>query len=115
MNAVRLRHRLVEDPLICLPAISACCAFAGVYIEQTGSLMPLVALGALGGLMVAIGRPRFALALGLAAMALPYTWRPHTELGFRSGIIVELGYLGLSPPFIRADLRSIVCWVRPLA
>jgi hypothetical protein len=58
--------------------------------------------------MVAIARPRFALALGLAAMALPYTWGPHAKLGFGSGIIVGLGYLGLSPPFIRADLRSIV-------
>jgi hypothetical protein len=43
--------------------------------------------------MVAIARPRFALALGLAAMALPSTWGPHTKLGFGSGII---------------DLRSIV-------
>jgi hypothetical protein len=68
--------------------------------------MSLVALGALGGLMVAIARPRFA--LGLAAMALPYTWGPHTKLGFGSGIIIGPVYLGLSPPFIRADLRSIV-------
>jgi O-antigen/teichoic acid export membrane protein len=28
---------------------------------------------------------------------------------------VGLGYLGLSPPFIRADLRSIVCRLRPRA
>lgn len=90
MNAERVRHRLAEDPLIYLPAIAGCCAFAGLYIGQTGSLMPLVALGALGGLMVAIVRPRFALALGLAAMALPYTWGPQTKLGFGSGIVVGL-------------------------
>ena len=48
--------------------------------------MSLVALGALGGLMVAIA----------------------TKLGFGSGIIIGPVYLGLSPPFIRADLRSIV-------
>jgi hypothetical protein len=40
--------------------------------------------------------------------SMPGTWGPHTKLGFGSGIIVGLGYLGLSPPFIRADLRSIV-------
>ena len=51
----------------------------------------------------------------LSAMALPYTWRPHTKLGFGGGIIVGLRDLGLSPPVIRADLRSIVCRVRPRA
>jgi hypothetical protein len=40
MNAMRLRHQRVEDPLICFPAISACCAVAGLYIGETGSLIP---------------------------------------------------------------------------
>jgi len=89
MNVERLQRRVVEDPLICLPAVFACCALAGLYIGQTGSLRPLVALGALGGLTVATARPRFALALGLAAMALPYTWGPQNQL-FDTGIVVGL-------------------------
>jgi hypothetical protein len=89
MSVERLQRRLVEEPLICLPAVFACCALAGLYIGRTGSLMPLVALGALGGLTVAAARPRFALALGLAALALPYTWGPQNQL-FDTGIVVGL-------------------------
>lgn len=89
MSVERLRGRLVEEPLIHLPAVFACCALAGLYIGRTGSLTPLIALGALGGLMAAAARPRFALALGLAALALPYSWGPQNQL-FSTGIVVGL-------------------------
>jgi hypothetical protein len=95
MNAQRsLRHRLAEDLWLYPAAVSACCVVAGVYIGGTGSLMPLVLLGAIGAVMVAIARPRLALAIGLAAMALPYTWGPQIpKLGFGSGIVVGLLFL----------------------
>jgi hypothetical protein len=89
MNAELLRRRLVENLWIYLPAVFACSALAGIYIGQTGSLVLLVALGALGGLTVATARPRLALALGLVAMALPYTWGPDDQV-FDIGIVVGL-------------------------
>lgn len=95
MNAQRsARHRLVEDPWIYGAAVSACCVVTGVYVGRTGSLMPLVALSAVCAMLFAVARPRLALAIGLAAIALPYTWGPHiSTLGFGSGIVVGLLFL----------------------
>jgi hypothetical protein len=85
------RHRLVEDPWLCGAAVSACCVVTGVYVGRTGSVMPLVALAAVGAMLFAVARPRLALAIGLAAIALPYTWGPNiSTLGFGSGIVVGL-------------------------
>jgi hypothetical protein len=92
MNAQRSGlHRLVEGSWIYAAAASACYVVAGVYIGRTGSPIPLVLLGAIGAVAVAITRPRLALAIGLTAMALPYTWGPQIpKLGFGSGIVVGL-------------------------
>src|SRR5205085_245785 len=84
-------HRLVEGSWLYAGAVSACSVVAGVYIGRTGSLIPLVVLGAAGAIAVATTRPRLALAFGLTAMALPYTWGPQVpKLGFGSGIVVGL-------------------------
>jgi hypothetical protein len=95
MSAQRsARQRLVEDPWMYGAAVSACCVVTGVYVGRTGSLMPLVALAAVGTMVFAISRPRVALAIGLAAIALPYTWGPQiSTLGFGSGIVVGLLFL----------------------
>ena len=92
MNAqASVRHRLAEDPWIYLSAVSACYVAAGMYIGRTGSLMPIVVLAILGGVIIAIAKPCLALAIGLTAMALPYTWGPQIpHLGFGSGIVVGL-------------------------
>jgi hypothetical protein len=75
-------------------AVFACCVVTGVYVGRTGSLMPLVALSAVGAMVLAVARPRVALAIGLAAIALPYTWGPNVStLGFGSGIVVGLLFL----------------------
>jgi hypothetical protein len=95
MNAqTSVPHRLAENAWICVAAAAACYVVTGVYIGRTGSFMPLVVLGAIGAIMIAIARPRLALAIGLTAMALPYTWGPQVpKLGFGSGIIVGLLFL----------------------
>lgn len=92
MNAHRSAlHRLVEGSWIYGAAASAFYVVAGGYIGRTGSLMPLVVLGMIGAVAVAITRPRLALALGLTAIALPYTWGPEIpKLGFGTGIVVGL-------------------------
>jgi hypothetical protein len=92
MNAQRSAlDRLVEASWIYAAAASACYAVAGFYIGRTGSIMPLILLGAIGAIALAITRPTLALAIGLAAMALPYTWGPQVpHLGFGSGIAVGL-------------------------
>jgi hypothetical protein len=91
MNAERsLLDRLVEGAWI-YAAAGVCSAVVGVYIGRTGSLMPLVVLGAIGAVAAAVIMPTLALAIGLAAMALPYTWGPEIRsLGFGSGILVGL-------------------------
>jgi hypothetical protein len=87
-------HRLVEESWAFAVAASACSVVLGAYIGRTGSLMPLVALVAIGAVTVAITRPTLALAFGLTAMALPYTWGPQVaQLGFGSGIVVGLLFL----------------------
>lgn len=84
-------HRLVEETWIYAAAASACYFAAGVYIGRTGSLAPLVFIGAVGAIAFAVTRPTLALAIGLTAMALPYTWGPDIgQLGFGSGIAVGL-------------------------
>lgn len=95
MNAqTSVPHRFVEDAWIYVAGAAACYVVAGVYIGRTGSFIPLVVLGAIGVITIAIARPRLALAIGLTAMALPYTWGPQIpKLGFGSGIIVGLLFL----------------------
>jgi hypothetical protein len=84
-------HRLVEETWIYAAAASACCVAVGVYIGLTGSLGPLVLIAAACAIAAAITRPTLALAIGLSAMALPYTWGPQVaQLGFGSGIAVGL-------------------------
>ena len=92
MNAQRLVvQRVIEGSWIYATAALACYVVAGAYIGRTGSLMPLIVLVAIGAIAIAISRPTLALAIGLAAMALPYTWGPEIgPLGFGSGIVVGL-------------------------
>ena len=103
-------------------AVSACCVVTGAYVGRTGSLMPLVALSAAGAIVLAVARPRVALAAGLATMALPYTWGPQVAtLGFGSGIVVGLlffvAYASTLPRFRPSalDLAVLAFAVTPAA
>jgi hypothetical protein len=63
----------------------------GAYVGKTGSFVPLLAFLAIAFVVAARARPRFALAIGLAAMALPFTWSPQIpQLGYGIGILVGL-------------------------
>jgi hypothetical protein len=64
----------------------------GAYLGRMGSSLPLVAPLAIAGLLAAATiAPGVALVVGLAAMALPYTWGPNIpKLGFGMGILVGL-------------------------
>lgn len=81
---------VVEGRWIYVAAV-VCDIVAGVYIGRTGSLVPLLAIAAVAAILVAVAMPGFAVVVGLAAMAVPYTWGPQVpKLGFGSGIVVGL-------------------------
>ncbi len=89
---------LIEDVWGYLAAAVAGGFLGGIYIGRTGSLAPIILIGAVDAVLVAVAWPRVALAAGLAAMALPYTWGPQVpELGFGSGIAVGLVLLVAIP------------------
>jgi hypothetical protein len=97
-------------------------AIAGVYIGKTGSPTPLYALAAMGAVVMARVRPRLALVVGLAAMALPYTWGPDVpKLGYGLGIIVGLIFvIARIPAFMQfrphpLDLAVLAFAVTPAA
>ena len=72
---------------------AVCVVLGGVYIGK-GSLLPFIVLGGITAVVATRARPRLALAVGLAAMALPYTWGPNVpKLGYGIGILVGLVFL----------------------
>jgi hypothetical protein len=90
MNVQIASRRLSRDAWIFLVAAVAE-VMVGAYVGKTGSFMPLLAFLAIAAVVAARARPRFALATGLAAMALPYTWSPQIpKLGSGMGILVGL-------------------------
>jgi hypothetical protein len=93
MNVQISSRRLSGDVWIFLAAVVGGVVI-GAYVGKTGSIVPLLALLAIAAVVAARARPRFALAIGLAAMALPYTWSPQIpKLGYGIGILVGLLFL----------------------
>jgi len=87
-SQIPVSRRLVEGQSVYV-GFAVCEVVVGAYIGRTGSFMPLVALAAIGAIVAASLTPGLAVVLGLAAMALPYTWGPQVpKLGFGSGILV---------------------------
>jgi len=85
-----MRRMLIEDVWGCLAA-GVAGSVLGAYIGRTGSFKPIVLIGSVCAVVVAVAWPRVALVGGLVAMALPYTWGPQVpKLGFGSGIAVGL-------------------------
>jgi hypothetical protein len=61
--------------------------------------MPLLGIGAMAAIVLAVTKPALALVAGLSAMALPYTWGPDVpKLGFGMGILVGLLLVVASVP-----------------
>jgi len=113
-------HRLPGD--VWLYAAVVCGLSGGAYIGRTGSLTPLIPLLAIGAVGVAIATPRIALAAGLAAIALPYTWGPDVpSVGFGSGLAVGLLLLIAYIPSLAAfrpsalDLAVLAFAITPAA
>ena len=90
-SQIRARRVPLGETLAYLAAVVGG-AGLGVYVGRSGSSLPLVAPVAVVALVAAATiTPRAVLIVGLAAMALPYTWGPDIpKLGFGMGILVGL-------------------------
>ncbi len=104
------------------PAAIAGYAVVGVYIGKISSPISLLPLAAIAVFVGARVRPRLALAVGLSAMALPYTWGPEIpKLGFGIGVLVGLIFLVANVPALKGfrpeplDLAVLAFAVTPAA
>jgi hypothetical protein len=94
-------HRPFEGVWV-YPAAVAGYAAAGFYIGKTGSALELVALAAIAAVVAVRVRPGLALAVGLGALALPYTWGAEIpKLGFGIGVLVGLIFAIANVPALR--------------
>ena len=91
MNVRLASRRAAGDVWYLVTAV--CVVLGGVYVGK-GSLLPFLVLGGITAVVAVRTRPRLALAVGLATMALPYTWSPQIpKLGYGLGILVGLIFL----------------------
>jgi hypothetical protein len=77
MNVRLASRRASGDVWYLLTAV--CVVFGGVYVGK-GSLLPFLLLGAITAVVAVRTMPRLALAIGLATIALPYSWSPQIPL-----------------------------------
>ena len=90
---VRLALRRAFGDVWIYVLTAVCVVLSGVYIGK-GSLLPFLVSGGITAVVAVRTRPRLALAVGLASMAIPYTWGPQLpKLGYGIGILVGLVFL----------------------